>query len=161
MDCLYQIAHDFKAGQPTCWSTALGQGNLAPYVHLHVHIFTYTQSLSCLQFYSFIGLIGGVQPAIVHKKNPAMCTLTAQQAAVAEDEEELDEMPDTSLLKRETTINVSTSEVDIPATNGLSTNPTSQYSDEEHQHHCKQFREVWLVEHQHLQQLESTKAITR
>ena len=140
---------------------APGQGNLAPYVHLCVHIFTYAQSLSCLQFHSFIGLVGGVQPAIVHKKNPAMCALTAQQAAAAEDKEELDEMPDMSLPKRETTINVLTSEVDVPAANGSSANPTSQYSDEEHRRHCEQFCKVWLAEHWHLRQLESAEAITR
>ena len=81
----------------------------------------------------------------MRKKNAAMRALAAQQAAAAEDEEdddELDEMPNASLPKRETTINVSTSGADVPAANGSSASLTSQYSEEERQHRREYFREV-------------------
>ena len=101
--------------------------------------------MPCLQFRLFVGLISSVQPTAVRKKNAAMRALAAQQAAVAaedeEDDGELDEMPNASLPKRETNINVRTGP-DDPSASGSSANPTGQYSEEERQHRREYFREV-------------------
>ncbi|KAI1796038.1 hypothetical protein LXA43DRAFT_1079656 [Ganoderma leucocontextum] len=129
VDRLYQAAYDFKAGRPTIQNQVVNQ--------------MLTQYWD--KFRLFVGLISSVQPIAVRKKNAAMRALAAQQAAAVDDDaddEELDDMPNASLPKKETTINVATGGADVPAAPGQGANATGQFSEEQRQHRREYFREV-------------------
>ena len=84
-------------------------------------------------------MISTIQPFSARKKNAAQRALDAQQtAAAADDDEDLDEMPNARLPKE----SEATTMISDPANSASASPPEPPLSDEQRQHRREYFREV-------------------